>query len=415
MRDQIHSDRAYDYGADYEADLIDDERALAADAASRRSFLGQAGKAVAAMGIFGMGFNEFRGLVRHPADLLAPSQSAEPATPAPTAAPALPNPVDLRLTEADRREWQIFKRRFVSAEGRVVDTGNNCISHTEGQGWGMFFAVAFDDRETFDRLYAWTQRTLCRADDHLHCWKYDPASPEPVGDQNNATDGDLFIAWALWRAAGRWRNPAHAEAARAIARDVLTLLVRNTGDRTVLLPGAAGFENAGSVEVNPSYYCFKALAELSDAVPSPIWDKLRADGLRLIAEGRFGQWQLPPDWLRVARGTGQLSPAPNRPARFSYDAIRVPLYLAWAGESLPAFTTYWRDTSPSTPAWVDLHTGATAPYVAPPGMVAVAKVATAVANTTLPSAFPSIHTSPDYYSSALICLSRLAWHESRGA
>lgn len=413
MRHINPADRAYDYGAEYEADLIDAERAEAADGASRRSFLGQAGKAVAAMGIFGMGFNEFRTLGRRPGDLFAAPQLPQHAETPAAPAPALPPPAEINLTAADRREWAIFKRRFVAAEGRVVDTGNNCISHTEGQGWGMFFAVAFNDQETFDRLHNWTERTLRRASDHLHCWKYDPASPDPVSDENNATDGDLFIAWALWRAARRWGRPEHAAAARAIAGDILSLLVRNAAGRTVLLPGVAGFETAAGVEVNPSYYCFKALSELSDAVPSPLWDKLRADGLRLIADGRFGQWQLPPDWLNVARGTGRLSPAPNRPARFSYDAIRVPLYLAWAGESLPAFTTYWRDTSPATPAWVDLHTGATASYTAPPGMVAVAKVATSVANSTLPTAFPSIHTSPDYYSSALILLSRLAWHEGR--
>ncbi|MBV9783530.1 MAG: glycosyl hydrolase family 5 [Acidisphaera sp.] len=334
-------------------------------------------------------------------------------------ADAVPAASEPALTEADRREWQIFKRRFISPDGRVIDTGNDCVSHTEGQGWGMLSAVAFDDMEAFERIHGWTRRVLRRSSDALHCWRYDPAAADPVADPNNATDGDIFIAWALWRAACRWQRPADAAAARAIAADILTLLVREAGERTVLLPAAAGFESAVTVDVNPSYYCFQALAELSHAVPSPLWDKLQADGLALIAAGRFGQWQLPPDWLSVSRDGARLTPAAGWPARFSYDAIRVPLYLAWARRSLPdvhrAFADYWSQTDPRTPAWVDLHTGATASYPAPPGMVAVAKVATAAAKTSLPPGFPSIHTSPDYYSSALILLARLAWHESRGA
>ena len=33
-------------------------------------------------------------------------------------------------------EWQAFKTRFVSADGRVIDTGNGNITHSEGQGYG---------------------------------------------------------------------------------------------------------------------------------------------------------------------------------------------------------------------------------------------------------------------------------------
>lgn len=48
--------------------------------------------------------------------------------------------------------WQSYKARFVTAQGRVVDTGNGNISHSEGQGYGMLLAVAANDRETFNDL-----------------------------------------------------------------------------------------------------------------------------------------------------------------------------------------------------------------------------------------------------------------------
>jgi endoglucanase len=180
----------------------------------------------------------------------------------------------------------------------------------------------------------------------------------------------------------------------------------------VLLPGVFGFETAAAVNVNPSYLCFPALRELAQAAPSPAWAAVHASGLALIEEGRFGAWGLPPDWLSVARADGALAPAPGWPARFSYDAIRIPLYLAWdrqpAGAAQQSLLRFWNSTAPQTPAWVDLRNDAVAAYASPPGMVAVAKLTAWVANCGRRCDLPSIHSSPDYYSSALILLSRLA-------
>ncbi len=351
-----------------------------------------------------------------------PSEGAESMT-GPVAElvePMPPCPAPAPCTAQDRAEWAVFKQRFVSAEGRVVDTGNGGVSHSEGQGWGMLFAVAFDDPATFDRLLDWTSRTLRRPADALHAWRYLPQGPVRVPDWNNATDADLFIAAALSRAASRWGRPDHAAAARAIARDILGKLVRQAGPRTVLLPGAEGFETPGGIAVNPSYYVFPMLREMARLAPSPQWARLRQDGLAILADGRFGAWRLPPDWLLVDRRSGALAPHPNWPARFSYDAIRVPLYLAWSRE-MPsaagdAFATYWSARQAAPPAWVDLRTNATAGYEAPPGMIAVAKIATNSdywdEKALLPASFPMLHASPDY-SAALILLSRLAWQESR--
>jgi len=325
-----------------------------------------------------------------------------------------PAPHMAAVNASDLREWEAFRTRFVTFDGRIVDTGNNGVSHTEGQGWGLLFAVAFDDLASFERILAWTNNNLRRPDDALHAWRYVPGKARPVEDLNNATDGDLFIAWALWRAAYRWGRPDYAVAARAIARDVLRLLVRPAGSRTVLLPAAFGFERGGSIDLNLSYYCFPALRELAQALPSPIWGHLHDDGLAMISEGRFGRWQLPPDWLSVARRDGSLSPAAGWPARFSYDAIRVPLYLSWSGLIQPqvqeAFSRFWRETNP-LPAWVDLRSGNLASYPAPAGIEAVAKIATAPSKTALPRDFPMIRASTDYYSAALILLARLAWQE----
>ena len=281
----------------------------------------------------------------------------------------------------------------------------------------MLFAEYFGDSPAFDIIWDWTARTLRRPHDSLHAWRYVPGAPWPIADPNNATDGDLFIAMALSRAARRWKHPLYAADAAAIGRDVLRLLVRKAGGRTLLLPAAQGFETEASLVVNPSYIVFPALQELGHRVRSPVWDTLQQDGIALIEDGRFGRWKLPPDWLQVSRHGGQLAPAPNWPPRFSYDAIRIPLYLTWSRlmppDPLAMFQQYWANTAANPPAWVDLATGAAAPYAAPPGMLAINLLTTGAAAPDLPSAFPTVASAPDYYSAALILLCRLAWREIR--
>jgi endo-1,4-beta-D-glucanase Y len=314
--------------------------------------------------------------------------------------------------EDDRAAWEAFKSRFLQPDGRIVDTGNKGVSHTEGQGWGMVFAERFGERQVFDSIWGWTDRNLRRPHDALHSWRFDPNSGTPVADTNNATDGDLFIAMALSRAARRWGDAAHSGAASAIGRDILRLLVHKVGARTVLLPAAAGFRNATEVVINPSYYAFTAIRELAKRFPAPEWGPLQRDGAALIAQGRFGRWKLPPDWLQLELASGGLLPAQRWPPRFSYDAIRVPLYLAWAGLPLDGgFMEYAADFHDRLPAWVDLTTNETAPYGASPGMLATMLAAQPRAARELPADFPPLSASQDYYSAALTMLARLVWRE----
>lgn len=343
--------------------------------------------------------------------------AAADATLLPRSAAAAVGPA--QFAAAGRSEWQVFKQRFLAIDGRIIDTGNGGVSHSEGQGWGLLFSVEFDDPRSFDLILSWTAAHLCRGSDALHAWRYEPGAAVPIRDWNNATDGDLFIACALGRAARRWGRPDLASAAGAIARDMLRLLVRDIGPRTVLLPGVEGFESTAGVTLNPSYYAFPMLNELAEMAPSPVWARLVADGVALIEAGRFGQWHLPPDWLLAGRD-GSLAPHPHWPPRFSYDAIRVPLYLVWSrlaeASVRQAFVSFWAAGTGNPPAWVDLVTNARADYRAPPGMLAVAKTATSLprlaGKVNFPSDFPQLCTSPDYYSAALILLSRLAWQEN---
>jgi endoglucanase len=342
------------------------------------------------------------------------------------ATPALPAVAAPRNTSPGRslpiepEHWKIFCGRFVLPEGRVVDTANGGISHSEGQGWALLCAEQMDDRETFDRLLAWTRRVLARPTDALFAWRFRPDGPRGgvVDDMNNATDGDLMIAWALLRAGRRWDVPAYTTQGTAIARDVLRLLVREVGDETVLLPGAVGFEQREHIVVNPSYYAFPALRALAQAVPDPTWLRLAADGVGLLRRARFGRWGLPADWLALPRLGGRPAPAPGWPARFSYDAVRVPLYLAWAGmgrePAASGAARFWGDPQhQSMPAWTEFASDAVSPYPASTGIRAVAHL-TIGRQSESPSQprWRSPGDAQDYYSAILCLLARLAWRDS---
>jgi endoglucanase len=317
-----------------------------------------------------------------------------------------------------RAEWDAFRGRYLAREGRVVDTGNKNISHSEGQGYGLLTAVRVDDRASFDLMLGWTRRTLKRRGDNLHAWRFQPDAANPVADQNNAADGDLLIAWALLEAGRRWGNADHLSLGTAISRDVLKHLVRRSGGYTVLLPGARGFDRRDRTVLNPSYYVFPAMRALAQAVPDPAWVRLAADGLALLRAARFGRWRLPADWVVVAKADGAVSLADTFPPRFSYDAVRVPLYLAWARLGAePAVTDsagFWGDSSHSyPPAWVDLTNNAIAPYAASSGIAAVARLASsqrAILTGEL-RGLPRIASATDYYSAVLVMLVRLAWRD----
>lgn len=316
---------------------------------------------------------------------------------------------------ADAANWAVFKQRFLDADGRIIDTGNKNVSHSEGQGWGMLFAESHDDRQAFERLWAWTNRTLRRSDG-LYSWRWVPWGTNHVPDTNNASDGDILMAWALMRAAVRWREPRFDAASRALQRAILDRLSSSVGPLTVLLPGMDGFHRGARRVVNLSYYVWPALRDFSaGGIDAARWRRLDQDGLAILDRAAFGALKLPPDWALV--GQGDVAIADGWPPRFGYDAIRIPLYLAWGrrNDRLDRFVAAWRTARVGTrpPAWVDLRSGAMPGYVANGGYEAVEKLAIAGAGggRIAEAAMPALDAADDYYAASLKMLARLAAHE----
>lgn len=224
-------------------------------------------------------------------------------------------------------EWTAYKTRFVSSDGRVIDDANGGISHSEGQGYGLLLAYLAGNRADFELIWSFTRDALLLRDDGLAVWKWDPSTSPPVKDPNNASDGDILIAYALALAGEQWSDDALLRAGTKLARAVASTSIYDHEGRRLLRPAVTGFsapEQPDGPVVNPSYWVFEAFPVLARLAPDAGWSKLADDGIELVRAGGFGDRQLPPDWLSVA---GELSPAAGFPAEFSYNAVRIPLYL----------------------------------------------------------------------------------------
>ncbi|MEN3752970.1 glycosyl hydrolase family 8 [Mangrovibacter sp. SLW1] len=227
---------------------------------------------------------------------------------------------------AQENNWAVFKHNYLNQDGRIVDRENGNISHSEGQGYGMLLAVMNNDRPAFESIWGWTEHTLLRPSLWLFAWRYDP-TVNKVTDTNNASDGDTLIAWALLLAGEKWHEKSWTDASSHIQEALINCLIIDEDNQTLLLPGLEGFVRDDGYVVNPSYFIFPAWESFWKASHNPVWMKLKQSSLALLDKARFGKTQLPSDWVFV-KDNGDVSPAKNWPARFSYDAIRIPLYLS---------------------------------------------------------------------------------------
>lgn len=53
--------------------------------------------------------------------------------------------------------WSTYKGAFLDSGGRIIDTGNGNISHSEGQGYGMWLAVLADNLSDFELIWSFTR------------------------------------------------------------------------------------------------------------------------------------------------------------------------------------------------------------------------------------------------------------------
>lgn len=276
--------------------------------------------------------------------------------------------------------WADFRDTFVSGDGRVIDR-NTPRRHTvsEAQAYALVFALAAGDRPAFERLLAWTTNNLAGGDlsRHLPAWQWghrDDGSWGPL-DANSATDADLWLAWALAEAGGRWNEPGYRDLSRAVAARILHDSVVDVPQLgPVLLPAPEGFRDAdGGVRLNPAYLPLQVLRGLAAAHADQRERWLALIETSVAVLERSAPRGLAPDWVRVDR-EGRFGSRDAADAVGGYDAIRVYLWLGLLDEAEPARRALLRRFRPmarlirrhgSPPERVDAQSGRVRAGVAP--------------------------------------------------
>jgi endoglucanase len=308
--------------------------------------------------------------------------------------------------------WLAWRDAHLDFSGRVVDGPQSRASHSEGQGYGMLLAAEVGDRDAFRRMADWTQANLAIRGDALLAWRWLPDAPERVPDLNNASDGDLFHAWALLRGAERFGAPAWRERAAAIAVDLVRKCLASRPDRPglpVLLPAAYGFTTADGVIVNPSYMMPVALREVAAATGQGDLERAAASGLSLMSE--IAQGSLVPDWLELTPSGRQAAHGFSHDA--GYEAVRVPLFLAWSGErDHPALSraagAMARAPLGLAATVIDAQTGEVLETSGDPGYRAVTALSRCAATGGAGAAIPPYTRRQPYYPSTLHMFAMLA-------
>ncbi len=230
------------------------------------------------------------------------------------------------------REWEAYKERFISPDGRVIDFLQGQISHSEGQGYGMLLAALRDDPRTFSLLWKWTQDNLrMRKGDALLAWKWGrtPNGKWAVLDYNNATDGDILVAWSLLQGSRRWKNETYRTQAAEIIRSLRENVVLERRGRLWVLPAYYGFVLKEGEVLNPSYWVLPAFRDFADAEEPKFWRKVHGDSLEALKTSAFGRMGLPADWVLVKESGTSIYQERSR--FFGYEAVRTLLHLAWDG------------------------------------------------------------------------------------
>ena len=302
----------------------------------------------------------------------------EPETPIeedPVVTPTEPTKTELELVSSKisvtnldvANAWTDYKSAYYnSSSGYILDSSQNA-AHSESTGYGLMFAVASGDRTSFDLTLNWANTNLYNSEKGLYCWRYLIEGSDHTPDKNNATDGDILIAWALIKAAIKWQNQAYLDKAKTLISNIKTYNIKSYEGYTFLLPGWTGYDHSEEekykyVVINPSYYIYGALRDFYLVTQDEIWNTLITDSNRITTafmENIAPNEKIMPDWFTIEEG-GTFNWDPNHTRQSGWDAIRCPMYAYWYSAD-HSWVKLWKDwyatkgnTLSSIPAGIDI-------------------------------------------------------------
>ncbi|RUO44275.1 hypothetical protein CWE15_03650 [Aliidiomarina taiwanensis] len=238
-----------------------------------------------------------------------------------------------------------FVEELLAEGGRVIDYSSPAsISTSEGQAYGMWFALLANDPERFQRMLSWANANLAAGGlgDRLPSWLWGQSEPDAAGetqwhvlDENAATDADVWMAYSLLLAAQRWQKPHFAALGKRLSARILEQSSVVVAGQRVLLPGPQGFTHEGYIVVNPSYFSFTLFRGLAELTGDERWQQVYASSVEILQQVARLPGASIPDWLALDMNLQIASPEllqerhQQLTAAGDYDAIRAYLWLSW--------------------------------------------------------------------------------------
>lgn len=241
-------------------------------------------------------------------------------------------------------QWQ-YKYIVKTSQGSYVNTSANSknrIALSEAQGYGMLISVLNNQDKAsesqFHDFFTYYTHNRIKGTS-LMSWRYINGSKtqKQTDLNNNATDGDLYIAYALILASEKWsqHKPLYKTTAKQILNDILTYNVNHNNN--ILTVG--NWANASSKYQN--------LMRTSDVLPSFFdkfykfsnnsqWRLIKTKMLdSLYQASHKSKVGLVPDFIQVTNGNKVHSLSQDKNLKLNkhdddyyYNAFRVPYNLA---------------------------------------------------------------------------------------
>ena len=328
--------------------------------------------------------------------------------------------------------WNEFIKKHIDSTGRVIDFLNPDLRTTsEGQSYGLFFALVNNDISLFERLLSWTAYYLCEGhlDQRLPAWLWGQAEDKQwkILDDNTASDADIWIAYCLLEAGRLWERNSYTNAGIQLLQLIKKAEVVDVqGIGMMLSPGLRGFITPDSWTMNPSYLPIMVLRRCAVADPSGPWSVIAENAIRVISESAVNGFS--PDW--TAWDGEKFIVDTSRGNLGSYDAIRVYLWAGMLNEHDPGQNKILPNLGgpdrmlkkqPVLPERIDVETG-TGSGQAPLGFsgallpyLAALKDDTALAdqNKRIPSPVKASSSDALHYYDRMLILFGQGWYEER--
>lgn len=257
---------------------------------------------------------------------------------------------DVDFTDDQLSSYSDWKTSYLMEyEGNLLvntsDSPDFLRTVSEAQGYGMFITVIAGEKgvdsaeQDFNLLYNYYLNNLDNGT-NLMSWKQEQESldsPTLTKFENNATDGDLYIAYSLIRASKVWEEHSdeYLKQANLILEDILVYNYIKNDSSAILSLGSWVTEDSDvsnvfrSSDVIPLFF-----QEFYASTGNETWLTLETNMMKYIKDvSKENTSGLVSDFIVVNNGIGE-SPKnivfeSETDKHFSWNASRVPLQIAY--------------------------------------------------------------------------------------